>query len=328
MDASLDLDGGWKEAITNVSDLDKWCDLADRVCGWTMAHRGAVDSRALKAWNLSSNVTGEEALFHCGDEAQGFVRFIKLGGVEAPLRIRAGAASWETGGIFSLMVRSKDLNKVHRAALDAGWTSIADPVSFEYGGRILSNVILRGPDGVCFGMYERVQPPLEGWDHIRMISQPFNCMQIVRDRNASHDFHRDALGFTAYVYNSHTSPEPKESQFGHPRNMTTEIKTHAAIMHPRGIPDEPERQNGRVELIQWDGIEGRDLASRAQIPNLGHIGLRWAVADVEASAKRISDAGFALTSEPTPASLAPYGEVIMCGVLTPDGVLYELFQPA
>ena len=27
MDAALDMDGGWKEAITNVADLDRWCDL-------------------------------------------------------------------------------------------------------------------------------------------------------------------------------------------------------------------------------------------------------------------------------------------------------------
>jgi hypothetical protein len=40
MDAALDVDGGWKEAITNVADLDRWCYLAERVCGWAIAHRG------------------------------------------------------------------------------------------------------------------------------------------------------------------------------------------------------------------------------------------------------------------------------------------------
>ena len=91
MDATLDMDGGLKEAITNVSDLDRWCDLAERVCGWAIAHRGPVDSRVLANWQLASDVGGEEALFHCGDEAQGFVRFISLNVVKDRLRIRASS---------------------------------------------------------------------------------------------------------------------------------------------------------------------------------------------------------------------------------------------
>lgn len=328
MDASLDVDGGWKEAVTNVADLDRWCDLADRVCGWTVAHRGPMDPRVLTQWGLEPGVSGEEAVFHCGEEAQGFVRFVSLSGVGQRQRIRAGAQSWETGGILSLMVRALDLDKVFTTALDCGWTSIADPVSFEYGGRVLSNVILRGPDGVCFGAYERVDPPLEGWDHIRMMSQPFNCMQIVRSRDATRDFHRAALGLECYVHASTKSSDQKVSQFGHPRNLTDKIETHVAIMHPRGVLDAPERENGRVELIQWDGIEGRDLADRAMPPNLGHIALRWAVADVDGAAKRIRDAGYALQSEIATATLPPYGDVRLCGVRTPDGVLYELFQAA
>ena len=323
----MDIDGGWKEAVTLVADLDRWCVMADTVCGWTLAHRGPVDRSVLDAWGLDQNVAGEEALFHCGDEPQGWVRFVSLTGVEDQQRIRAGAASWETGGIFSLMVRSKNLKRVFNNALDAGWTSIADPVSFEYNDRVLANVILRGPDGVCFGVYERVNPPLDGWDHIKQISQPFNCMQIVRSRDATRDFHRDALGFSAYVNDSSKATEQKDSQFGHPRNMTTDIETHAAIMHPRGVLGAPERDNGRVELIQWEGLEGRDLTERARPPNLGHMALRWAVTDVKASAKRIADAGYALFADIQPVTLHPYGTVQLCSVRTPDGVVYDLFQP-
>ena len=153
MNTALDVGGGWKEAVTLVSDLDQWCTLADRVCGWTLAHRGPIDQRLLKMWGLASSATGTEALFHCGDEAQGFVMFINLEGVDNQQRIRAGAMPWDTGGIFSLMVRSKDLQAVFRTALDFGWTAVADPLSFEYNGLTLANVILRGLDGVSFGMY-------------------------------------------------------------------------------------------------------------------------------------------------------------------------------
>lgn len=327
MDQKLDIGGGWKEAVTLVFDLDQWCMLADRVCGWTLGHRGIVDPRILEMWGLDSSVTGEEALFHCGSEAQGFVRFIQLDGVSDAERIRAGTTSWDTGGIFSLMVRSKNLSAVFKTALECGWTAVADPVSFEYNGRILANVILRGPDGISFGMYERVEPPLEGWDHITRMSQPFNCMQIVRNRGATRDFHRDALGFVAFVDNDTRNEKPMDSNFGIPRNLTTEVETKAAIMHPRGVPNAIDRENGRVELIEWNGLEGRDLADRATPPNLGHVGLRWAVADVSAAAKRITDAGYSLESPVQSAHFQPYGDVKMCSVRTPDGVLYDLFQP-
>lgn len=327
MDVTLDLDGGWKEAVTVVSDLEQWCHLADAVCGWTLAHRGPVDLRILSRWGLPDGATGEEALFHCGAEAQGFVRFIQLHAAGPQQRIRAGAMPWDTGGIFSLMVRSKDLNSVFETALDHGWTSVADPVTFEYNGLTLANVILRGPDGVSFGMYERVDPPLDGWDHITRMSQPFNCMQIVRNRDATRDFHRDALGFAAFVDNDSRHTEPQTSNFGIPRNITTHYETKAAIMHPRGVLDAKVRDNGRVELIEWNGLEGRDLADRAAPPNLGHMGLRWAVSDIKASAKRITDAGYNLESDIAQATLEPYGNVQMLGVRTPDGVLYEIFEP-
>ena len=192
---------------------------------------------------------------------------------------------------------------------------------------MLANVILRGPDGVCFGVYERVNPPLDGWDHINQISQPFNCMQIVRNRDSARDFHRDALGFSAYVDQSPKATEHKDSPFGHPRNMTTDIETHAAIMHPRAVQGSAERENGRVELIQWEGLDGRDLSERAIPPNLGHMALRWAVADVKASANRITEAGYALFTDIQPVTLHPYGTVSLYSVRTPDGVVYELFQP-
>ena len=328
MNVSLDFDGGWKEAVTLVSDLDRWRDHATHVCGWTMAHHTPIDRSVLEAWSLGPGVTGEEALFHCGDEAQGFLRFVSLSGVARRQRVRAGAASWETGGIFSLMVRTKNLEVLFERALDRGWTAVADPVSFEYGGRLLTNVILRGPEGICFGSYERVEPQLEGWDHITSMSQPFNCMQIVRNRDAAHDFHRDALGFVPYVHTSTKNAKEKDSQFGHPRNLTKKVETHVAIMHPRGIPGATERENGRVELIQWDGICGRDLSERAAPPNIGHIALRWAVSDVRACAERITEAGYDLYCNIQTAIIKPYGSVKLCSVKTPDGVLYELFQPA
>jgi hypothetical protein len=327
VNAKLDLNGGWKEAVVSVRDLPLWIDLATREFGWTLGHSGPVTRDQMDAWGLPCAVSAQEALFHCGDEAQGLVRFIAFKG--APQQwIRAGAMPWDTGGIFSLMLRARDIAGVTNGLLARGWTMITDPVTFDYNGQILTNVIMRGPDGVCFGIYERVKPPLAGWPHVKRLSQPFNCMQIVRSRDATRDFHRDVLGFGAFVDDDTRNAAPVDSNFGFPKNLTTQYVTKAAIMHPRGVRGAQERDNGRVELIEWHGFDGRDLSDRAVPPNLGHLMLRWAVSDAPARAREIAAWGVALHRPLGAVNLNPYGAIDVFSVRTPDGVIYELFSPA
>jgi catechol 2,3-dioxygenase-like lactoylglutathione lyase family enzyme len=323
----FDIDGGWKEAVVSVHDLPLWVDLANREFGWTLAHQGPVGRDQLDAWGLAAAVTAQEALFHCGDEPQGVVRFVSFRGA-AQLWIRAGAMPWDTGGIFSLMLRARDIQAVTTGMLKRGWTLTTDPVTFDYNGQLLTNVILRGPDGVGFGVYERVKPALEGWPHVKRLSQPFNCMQIVQNRDATRDFHRDVLGFGAFVDDDTRNAQPVDSNFGFPRNLTTQYTTKAAIMHPRGKAGAKERDNGRVELIQWDGFSGRDLSARAVAPNLGNLMLRWAVADAPRRAADIAAKGVPLYRPVTKVDANPYGPVQAFAVRTPDGVIYELFSVA
>jgi hypothetical protein len=325
MNLSLDPGGGWKEAVVSVFDLPFWVSVAQAELCWTLGHRGAVSAEQLAAWGLGDAVTAQEALFHCGNEAQGFVRFVSFQGV-AQQRIRAGAMPWDTGGIFSLMLRARHLISAKDGLLNRGFTMVADPVTFDYNGQILTNIIFRGPDGVSFGVYERVTPPLAGWPHMTRFSQPFNCMQIVRSRDATRNFHRDVLGFGAFVDDDMRNPKPMDSNFGFPRNLTTQYTTKAAIMHPHGRRDAKERDNGRVELIEWDGFEGRDLSDRAVAPNLGALMLRWCVASAPEASAAIAAKGVALYRPLARVSVAPYGLLSTFSVRTPDGVIYELFS--
>lgn len=326
MNLAFDVNGGWKEAVVSVHDLGFWVEVAEHEFAWSLGHRGAVGRDQLEAWGLPDHVSADEALFHCGNEAQGFVRFVSFKGAQQQ-RIRAGAMPWDTGGIFSLMLRARDLINVKDGLLNRGFTMVADPVTFDYNGQILTNIIFRGPDGISFGVYERVKPPLAGWPHVKRFSQPFNCMQIVRSRDATRDFHRDVLGFGAFVDNDARNAKPTDSNFGFPKNLTTQYTTKAAIMHPKGRLDAAERDNGRVELIEWDGFDGRDLAERAVAPNLGALMLRWCVADAAASCQAIAAKGVTITRPLASVTVTPYGNLSTFQVRTPDGVIYELFSP-
>ena len=316
---------GFKEAVISVRDLDLWRGLCRTSFGWDECHMGETDPAQLRQWQLGPPVTAREAVYHCGEEPQGFVRLVQFSGC-AQIRIRAGAMPWDTGGIFSLMVRSHDATGFAAEMMNRGWTAITDPLTFDYNGQLLTNVILRGPEGICLGVYERVDPKLAGWPHIKRISQPFNAMQMVRSRDAARDFFRQTLDCGAYVDADMQPSQPKDSNFGIPRNVTTQVTTRAAIMHPNARPDARERDNGRVELIQWDGLEGRDLADRAIPPNLGHLALRFPVRDLGGKARDLAAAGFSLFAEPAGVRMPPYGEVTAASLRTPDGVLIELFE--
>ena len=327
MNRTLDAGGGWKEAVISVSDLRSWIDVATVDFGWTLGRRGPVDASQLAAWGLKPGVIADEALFHCGGEAQGWVRFVHFMGAGRQQRVRAGAMPWDTGGIFSLMVRTRDMTALSESLLARGWSMVTDPVTFDYNGQILTNGIFRGPDGVSFGAYERVNPKLDGWPHMKQLSQPFNAMQMVRSRDATRNFHRDVLGFGAFVDDDTRKSQPEESNFGFPINLTTAYTTKAAIMHPRGKPGVKNRDNGRVELIEWDGFDGRDLAARAVFPNLGIMMLRWAVADAAALAARMKEKGITLDRPCAAAVIEPYGLTDAFCLRTPDGVMYEFLTP-
>jgi hypothetical protein len=86
--------------------------------------------------------------------------------------------------------------------------------------------------------------------------------------------------------------------------------------------------HGQVELVEWVAFTGIDYTSRAVPPNLGIVALRVPVKDARERARDIRARGAALWSEPQRVNLAPYGDVTLFGVRTPDGTLIEFFSQA
>ena len=99
-----------------------WRELCRDAFGWDECHVGATDPAQMTQWHLGKEVSAQEAVFHCGDEPQGFVRIVQFANC-AQVRMRAGAMPWDTGGLFSLMVRSRDAAGFAADLLDRGWTT-------------------------------------------------------------------------------------------------------------------------------------------------------------------------------------------------------------
>lgn len=314
--------GGWHEAVVCVRDLERWLGALDQLFGWQVTRRGDVDARLLAAWQLPASARGREAVLAHPADPPRCVRLVQLTGVPQ-VEIRSSGNHWDTGGIFSLLAYVRDVDATFAAAQALGWSAYHDPVDMEFGPRLLRNVVLRAWDSVSFGLY-RVQKPTPPEPAYAKAAMPFNGQQSVRAIGPAREFYRDVLGWTAW-FDGVTNMAC--NNFGMPENFVGRMPKNV-IIAAGGEESPGVHAHGQVELVEWVTFTGVDYTARAVPPNLGIVALRVPVADAHERARDIRARGGRLWSEPQRVHLAPYGDVTLFGVRSPDGALIEFFSPA
>ena len=315
------LDRPWQEAVISVRDLDAASRLFRDVGGWEVVSRGAMRRSELDHWGLPDSAAGEYLLIRAPGSTFGHLRFVRFIGVEQT-PVRVGARAWDTGGYFSLMLRARDLDRVYADALAIGWHSESEPVRFDFAPSVLANVVLKGPDGINVALYERLEPPLDAFWDFERLSQPFNAMQMVADIERADRFFHDGLGMTHFWSGDFLDPAPGPNNFGLPQNLVTEIPRRTRILEA-----DPGSEIGRLELMQFAGLDGRDLSARADAPNLGILAVRYEVADIRALPARLADRGIDTLRGPHDVEIEAIGETTMVTVQAPDGALVQLYAP-
>lgn len=310
---------GWREAVLSVRNLQLWEDFWINVAGWEVATRADADPAWQKLWGLPDTVNYREVLLRNHGTESGFVRLIEFQGAPQ-VQIRSNGQTWETGGIFDINVRVRDLDGKFAELQARGWQGYADPIQLTFGPFTVREWLGRGPDGIVIALIQRLAPPLEGYPTLREFSRTFNSTQVVADIDESLRFYVDQLGFEVYVETQGPSEQPGPNVLGLPHNLVTGISRRTVIVHPEGGND------GSVELIEFDGATGRDFAALARPPNLGVLALRFPVSDVRALAAHLEDAGIELAAAPTRVELAPYGPVTVLALRGPNGEWLEFFQ--
>jgi len=318
MTYSLEVDAGWQESVVSVRDLRTWVSTLIDLFMWEVIQSSRVDRQLLDQWHLGGSVSAEEVVLACAEESKRLVRLVQFNGV-SQTQIRSSSMAWDTGGIHSLLCYARDTDATFRLAQDLGWSALHDPVDMEFGGRVMRNVVLRGPDGVNFALYQQTTPPLEHKPSFSRASMPFNGQQMVKNVRTSVDFYSSTLGWNAWFDGT---IRLNCNNFGMPSNFVGKIPKKVAILHAR-----PE-QHGQIELVEWVGFDGDDFSARSLPPNLGIMSLRMPVSDLKTSVDKISQQGGTLFSNPAQVTIMPYGTVQHCSILTPDGALLELLQPS
>ena len=311
--------GGYQEAIFSVSDATEYVSFFEQVAGWTSLYSGDVDATILAAWGLPETVSARQIVVANPGTTRGYVRLVEFAGAEQ-LQIRSGAQSWDTGGYFDVNSRviNMDTKFVEMQARD--WQASSDPVQFGFGPFEVKEWLARGPDGIVLALIERIKPPLEGWPHLREMSRLFNATQVVADIDSARDFYVNKLGFEVYLEHVGASRVAGPNVLGMPYNIATEIPRHVYIVHPDGSNE------GSVELLHFEGLDGADYSARAIPPNLGILMLRFPVADIDAFAAHISAEDIEVAMPPTNVMLEPYGPAQLMAVRGPGGVWLEFFE--
>ncbi len=302
-----------------VSDLDTYIEFFVEIAGWERLADSHCDAALIQHWQLPDTASARFCLLGCPDYSSGYIRLMEFSGVEQRM-IRPHTQTWDTGGILDLNIRVRDMAQ-KRAQLEAlGWQSNTEPVTWTFGPFTVSEWLVRGPDGLCLALIERLDPPLEGWPHLKEFSHCFNSTQVVKDMAKALAFYRDTLGFGEFLHQNHPFPEAGPNVLGLPHNLADQISHEIYILHPDAVCE------GSIELLSFDGLEGRDLSAQAHPPNLGVAVLRFPLNNgLEALAERLTASG-ARAQRSAELALPPYGQVEMLSTQAPEGAWLEFYQ--
>lgn len=314
----------WQEVVVSVSRIDRTARFFLEIGGYEAKWRGPLDSALLEAWELPQEAGGEALLLGPADYESGLIRLVRFDNAGERLPMRPGSRSWDTGCYFSMMVRMKDMPEIYRRAIDLGWWTETPITRISFRGSELRVVIYRGPDGVQVQGYERLKPPLpDSIPAFETLTGPFNLMQMVSDRDATHDFFTRVLGFGSYYKGDpYVAPEPTPTPLGIPLSLTTTVPYRAGIVETR--PGE----FGRMEFIEVMGISGFDYSDRCRAPNLGTLAVRFEVGDAVEARNRIRERGWAIRNEIGRVRLDPYGDIDLFAIETPDGAIIQFYSEA
>lgn len=311
----------WTEAIISVTDPAPFTQLLKRAGRWHEVRKGRLSRKEIDYWQLPQSASGHFTLWCAPGVVKGCLRFVTFRGVEQrPIRLAARA--WDPGGIYSVMVRSDDLDGLFQTAIKAGWWAESPPIRFDFLGSKLANVVLTGPHGINIAVYQRFSPPFTAFP-LGRISQAFNSMRMVANKDAARDFYQHKLGFGLVFDGDGTNAigsTPEPSNFGIPLNYTLKALRAAAALNP--VPGE----TGRVEMMQITKFEGIAQGPHARAPNLGILSVRYPVKDFAGYRAALAAKGVALVQTGEAVPVDGIGTIDLIAVADPDGSLTEFYH--
>ena len=322
----LRLDGGFQELVISVPDLEAATLLYQRVAGWRVVHRGAVQPEMLTAWRLPEPTKANDVVLQNPGDPNGFIRLVKFRGI-AQEEVRPSARIWDTGGFVGFDVYARDTWQKYTQLRQAGWHAYAQPVQHQVGGLTSIQTLLQGPANEVVSIVQRLDPPLANFPNLKEMSFAFNVFATAKDFDATVAFYTEKLGFKIFLRDQGLAAPPGRNIYGMPGNLVNNVYRRTVRLHPRGDVAQDDHA-GSIAITSYYGAIGDDFAVSARPPHLGLIAARFPVSDAIAHAADLRAKGVMLEYEPTDVGMLPYGPAKIFAVRDPNGAWIEFFEPA
>ncbi len=310
---------GFQEVIFSVSNFERWVDFFTRVCGWELISKKKSSDSLKQLWHLDASVNIDEAVLRNPEDIEGFVRIVQFKNIEQR-QIRSATNVWDTGGIFDVNMRTPEMDSWYRELQDEGWNGVSDPLRYVFGIYDVSEVLMKGPDGIVIAFMQRFSPPLVDFDHMKKTSRIFNSSVMVSDMKISYDFFVNKLGFHMFFQTPGLDRKTGHNVIGIPPNVNQDITVPIDIVRP------DINNFGSIEYIHTNELKGKDCAEFAKPPNLGILMYRFPVRNADAYATTLKERGLTLNSEVQTLTIEPYGQLKAFSVRSPDGVWIEFIE--
>ena len=310
---------GFQEIVLSVCNLDKMVDFYERVFHWEIISQNEGSSDLKQLWELDDSVEIKEVLMQNPGDKEGFLRLVQFKNV-AQEQIRAAAQTWDSGGIFDFNIRTPDLNTLYQEMQNEGWNAHADPIRYTFNVYDVSEVLMKGPDGITIAAIQRFNPPLEGFYYMRKTSRIFNSSIITHDLVTSRKFYIEQLGFHLFFETLGDQRSGEQNVLGFPQNINKDITVPIIIVRP------DKNNYGSIELLEPRELKGKNCASLAKPPNLGLLLYRFPVKDIESYCLQIKAKGVEIQSNIRDLFIQPYGRVKIFAIRSPEGVWIEFVE--
>ena len=310
----------YKEVVLSVRNLERDKRIYQELGEWENIHEEDVSTDQLAFWDLPASASARSVILKYEDYDAGMIRLISFSGVEQR-HIRSSSQSWDTGGIYDIDLRTVDISTKIEQFQAYGWTGFSDVKRYQFNEFNVSEILMKGSEDMVVALIERHEPALEHYPNLKGLSHVFNSSQVVKDLDVSKHFYLDQLGFNIFSEYVGVDGENGPNIFGIPHNVHPSVKRKLCIVSPT------DQNQGSVELVQLEGLTGRDFSEFAVPPHLGILMLRYPVQNLSAYVDFLQKNKVALHREPTTIMMEPYGMVEAIVVRSPDGAWIEFYEP-
>ena len=308
------LQSGFEEVLLSVKDDQPWLDLLVTHAGWKIIHAGSLSKEMISIFNLAVEKNHRECVISPPDTNRGRLRLL-ISDPPNKRTMRGNRTSWDTGGIFDLNVRVKDINVSHALFKEFGWQEISEPIHWNFGSSEVKEVLMKNDDGIILALIQRIAPEPPSW-HLDPVSRVFNSSLIVRNMSENIDFF-SKLGFNVLSKHEGILPDSAGRVLGltHAEALSTSVDI--SIMHPSN------EMSGSIELVQVAKAGSHEVQAIGD-QQRGIQALRFPIENMNHFMQIIEAHALPVTSR-SQSNWQPIGSVDSVTITSPDAAQMEFF---